>query len=46
MEECNIKCICPNIKCEHHGKCNDCIKSHLSKKTPVYCLCETTRRNY
>ncbi len=32
------KCICPNIECIHHGKCCECINSHLENGITVYCM--------
>ncbi len=42
---CNkVKCMCPAKDCENHGDCEKCIKAHLGKKTPVFCMKETERK--
>ena len=28
----NLKCSCPKIKCEWHGKCRECVALHLYNK--------------
>lgn len=39
MAGCNEKnCTCPNITCERHGKCCECINFHRSKENLVYCM--------
>ncbi len=35
----NLKCICPNVKCEWHGDCKKCVAQHryFKKHIPI-CL--------
>ena len=31
------ECPCKRIKCERHGKCEECHNHHAIKKSPPYC---------
>ncbi len=39
------KCPCKRTKCEHHGKCEECIAHHKEKETkyPPYCMKKTKK---
>ncbi|MFH1209857.1 MAG: hypothetical protein V1663_03640 [archaeon] len=32
------KCPCPEIDCENHGRCCDCIHYHKNRNSKPYCL--------
>lgn len=43
MSEINASCPCPKVKCERHGKCQECRANHEGRKNPSYCLRKTEK---
>jgi len=34
----NLKCTCPDVECEWHGNCKDCVSLHRYHATIPNCL--------
>lgn len=33
-----LNCPCPNVPCERHGKCYECVRFHRDKPEIVCCM--------
>ena len=46
METCNEKnCTCPEINCERHGKCCQCVNYHREVGSLTMCMRDLEKKN-